>query len=230
MTGTSDRVVEALARLNHHVHHAKTANLGAPMTIALSRQAGAGGAEIAQVAGARLGWPVYDHELLDRIAEEKGLNPHLLESLDERYLSWIEETARSFWGPRGHEVATYLSGLRRQLAALGHSGRCIIVGHGAPHLLPRETTLCIRVIAPRELRIAQVQRNKNLSAEEAERWIDQTERQRLRFLERHFNARPDDPFAFDLVLNRGNLSVEQCAELIVQALRLREAHAPVARC
>ncbi len=34
--------------------------------IAVSRQVGARGATVARAVGARLGWPVYDHELLDR--------------------------------------------------------------------------------------------------------------------------------------------------------------------
>jgi cytidylate kinase len=222
MTSTSDRVVGALAQLNHYTPVKPAA--AAPLMIALSRQAGAGGREIASTAAARLGWPVYDHELLQHIAEKQGLKAHLLEDLDERYVGWIEEAARSFWAPRGHEVAAYLRGLRDQLATLSSMGRCVIVGHGAPHLLPRETTLTVRVIGPRDSRIARVQQRKNLSAAEAERWIERTERERLRFLERYFNANDADPFAYDLVLNRGRLGVAECADLIVQAVRAREPH------
>jgi cytidylate kinase len=231
MTRTSDRVVEALARLSHYANHPRTAKPGAPapMTIALSRQAGAGGAEIAQNVGARLGWPVYDHELLDRIAEEKGLNARLLERLDERFLGWLEEAAHNFVAPQGHQVADYLRGLLAVLASLGKSGHCIIVGHGAPHVLPSDTTLRVRLIGPHDFRIAQVQNNLQLSRRDAERWIERTERERQRFLDRHFDARSDDPFAYDLVLNRQHLGVDECAGVIVQALRAREPHAPLVK-
>ncbi len=99
MTGICDRVVEVLAHLNHYDGTAKRGT-PAPLTIALSHQTGAGGAEIARIVGTRLNWPIYDHELLDQIAEEMGLNAHHLEHLDERYVSWIEEVAHSFWAPR----------------------------------------------------------------------------------------------------------------------------------
>jgi len=52
-------------------------------TIAVSREAGSGGASIAREIGRRLGWAVYDHELLDKISAETGLRTELLESLDE---------------------------------------------------------------------------------------------------------------------------------------------------
>jgi cytidylate kinase len=224
MTGTNDRVVEALAHLNHYSTNPRL-GAQAPLTIALSRQAGTGGGAIAHAVGARLGWPVYDHELLERIAEESGLDAHLLQRLDERDVSWVEEAARIFFAPRGHVAANYLRGLRRLVDSLSRSGHCVIVGHGACQVLPRETTLTVRLIGPRKMSIAWVQKTLGLSEAEAERWIDRTERERLRFVERHFNANEADPFGYDLVLNRERLSMDGCTELIVQALRTREAHA-----
>src|SRR5262249_22661307 len=52
------------------------------LTIAISRQVGAGGTSIATEVGNRIGWPVYDHALLERIAEQMHLRTQLLESVD----------------------------------------------------------------------------------------------------------------------------------------------------
>jgi hypothetical protein len=224
---TSDRVVEALARLNRHADTLATKKgEPGPVTIALSRQAGSRGAEIARAVGAQLGWPVYDHELLDLIAETKGVNHRLLEYLDERYVGWLEETVRSFCTREGGRDGVYIKAMVELLASLGKAGHCIIVGRGAPHILPAETTLRVRVIAPRASRVANVQKSQGLSAAEAERWVDQHERERLRFTDRCFQVNAADPLLYDLVLNSNRLSIKTCTALIVQAARALETHAP----
>ena len=67
--GTSERLAEAVERLHRRLQvHSQSAGAGArasagpALTIALSRQAGAGGTEVARRVGERLGWPVYDRE------------------------------------------------------------------------------------------------------------------------------------------------------------------------
>jgi cytidylate kinase len=230
MTGTSDRVVEALARLNRYADtlegHAKGAP--APISIAISREAGSRGAEIARAVGARLGWPVYDHELLDRIAEQKGLSPRLLEHLDERYVGWLEEAVRAFCLREGGREGSYLKGLVELMASLGKAGHCVIVGRGGPHVLPSATTLRVRVIASRPFRVAVVQKSQNLSAAEAQRWVDAHDRERLRFADRHFGVNAADPGLYDLMLNSERLSVEECSSLIAQAAKALEGRAGLA--
>ena len=97
--------------------------------------------------GGQLGWPVYDHELLDCIAEEKGLTARLLEHMDERLVGWLEESVRAFCTQEGSQEGVYLKALLELLASLGKAGRCVIVGRGAAQVLPAETTLRVRVIA-----------------------------------------------------------------------------------
>src|SRR5579872_1895390 len=65
-------------------------------TVALSREAGTQGTAVARELGSRLGWPVYDHELLERIAQEMGVRTALLESVDEKRMSWLLEAFGQF--------------------------------------------------------------------------------------------------------------------------------------
>ena len=77
---------------------AGVSDLSAPtgLSIAVARQAGVPGTTIAREVGARLGWPVYDYELLERIAQEMGLRASLLESVDERHQHWLVECVHAF--------------------------------------------------------------------------------------------------------------------------------------
>jgi Cytidylate kinase-like family len=68
-----------------------------PFAIAISRDSGANGHLIALAVGARLNWPVYDQELLRRVADDMGLRARMLESLDEKRADWLQDcTFRDF--------------------------------------------------------------------------------------------------------------------------------------
>jgi hypothetical protein len=83
------KLTESLARAHEHwnARHEHTDETGVPrikFTIAISRETGTYGAAIAREIGTRLGWPVYDRELLQRIADDIGVHRTLVESVDER--------------------------------------------------------------------------------------------------------------------------------------------------
>jgi cytidylate kinase len=220
---TPDRYVETLAKLQHFAETPEAARAkGKPITVAVSRQAGSRGAEISQVVGTKLGWSVFDHELLDRIAQEKGLNARLLEQLDERHMGWLEEMATGLATYSASAETRYLRSLLELFASLSRAGHCVIVGRASPQVLPAETTLRVRVIAPRADRIANVQRSKHLSAAEAEQWIDRTDHERRRFTQHYFRKDPWAAEQYDLVLDSSRLGVETCADLIARAAQAME--------
>jgi cytidylate kinase len=223
-----DRVVGALAHLNRHAEGGeetgRARRQARPCLVAVAREAGAKGSSVGKAVANRLGWPVYDQELLQHIAQEKGLQTHLLEALDEQYVDWLTGTMRRLCAVPTGDAHSYLKPLLQLFATLTSKGHCVIVGRGAAAVLPAETTLNVRLVAPRAQRIATIQELRGLSAAEAERWVDRTDRERVRFVKEYFHRDPTDPVNYDLVLNAGRLSVDDCARLIVEALHAKEAH------
>jgi cytidylate kinase len=195
-------------------------------TITIAREAGTQGTAVAQEVGKRLGWQLYDHELLERIAREMHVRAALLDSLDERRQSWLLESVEAFlaapeasgWQPFVEESA-YVRHLVETVLALGVHGECVIVGRGAAFILPAETTLRVRLVAPPKVRIATLSRNLGLPEKEAARRVRTLDRERVDFLRDHFLKDPTDPNQYDLVLNAGRLPVDAEAALIVEALR-----------
>ena len=59
--------------------------------LALSREAGCGGSEIARLVGQELGWDVLDQGLLDFMAERYHLPRDILEFVDETTANWMHE-------------------------------------------------------------------------------------------------------------------------------------------
>jgi hypothetical protein len=97
-------------------------------TVAVSRESGARGTSTAREVGARLGLTVYDHELLERIAHEMKLRTSLLESVDEKKVSWLQECVEGFASVPSVSGSAYVHHLIETLFSLATHGECVIVG------------------------------------------------------------------------------------------------------
>jgi cytidylate kinase len=188
-------------------------------TVAISREAGAAGMEIAHEIGQRLEWPVYDREIIDLIAVESGLREELVESLDERDRGWLVEAIASFKRRDQVSTAEFVHHLVHVLNALAAHGRCVIVGRGAAACLPRATTLRVRVVADLGDRVRRIAQEQRLTEEEAHDTVERIDRQRGKFVAGHFHRDILDAHNFDVVVNVSRLTPATCADVAVQALR-----------
>jgi cytidylate kinase len=223
----SQRLAEALAQAGTYRQHAEEHAAAEPprLTIALSRETGSGATSVANEVGSRLNWPVYDQELLRRIAGEMHLRVQLLASVDERRRNWLQECIEAFPLSAGVSETGFVRHLVETVTSLGSHGACIIVGRGAAHILPPAHTLRVRLVAALEDRITYLSRLLNRSREETARYIETSDRERALFLREHFRKDGADPRNYDLVLNTSRFSVGECADLIVESLRRLESHA-----
>src|SRR5207253_2128180 len=115
-------------------------------------------------------------------------------------------------------VNAYVRHLMETIVSLGAHGECVIVGRGAAEILPAYTSLRVRLVGPREDRIAATSQRLSISLAEATRWIDETDRERVRFVKDYFRKDPTDPNGYDLILNFVRWSVLECAAIIIEAL------------
>jgi cytidylate kinase len=197
-----------------------------PYTIAIAREAGAGASLIAAELGKRLGWTVYDRDLVEVIAREMGLRSSLLESVDERHVGWVTEGLEQFVSSTAPvsnvSESAYVHHLIQTVRALGVHGECIVVGRGASAILPPETTIRVRVVAPFEDRVAYMAELRGLTREAAAREVRSLDAERVRFVRDHFFKDVLDPRHVDLVLNTSRVSLAGCVDIITAALRDRQ--------
>src|SRR5262249_18338347 len=188
------------------------------MTIALSREAGTQATAVGHELGARLGWPVYDHELLETIAQDLGVHARLLESVDERRVSWLKEAFERFLEVPQVSENAYVHRLVKTVLALGCHGECVIVGRGSAFILPLKTTMRVRLIAPLPVRIANISERLGVPRAEARRQLEAIDRERTAFIREHFFKDPTESRHYDLVLNFARYGIAGCTELIDKAL------------
>ncbi len=229
---TSERLAEAMQRARRQWQAQGPAEALAPapavqpppaFTIALSREAGTDGSLVALAVGERLGWPVYDSELVQHIAANMGVRTSLLEALDEKHRSWLLECLEAFASAPAVSESAFARHLMETLLSLGAQGECVLVGRGAAQALPADRTLRVRLVGALEDRVRTVCRRLGTSPEEAKRWVERTDHERVRFVKDHFRKDPTDPLGYDLVLNSSRWGVPECADLIIEALHRLQA-------
>lgn len=191
------------------------------MSIAISRETGTHDTEIAHRLGERLGWQVYDHELLERMASDMHVRVGLLENVDERCVNWLQEATTMLSNVPNVRESQYVRQLVETTLTLGMEGRAVFVGRGAALILLPESTLRVALMAPLEHRIVTVMNERQLTHTQAGRYVAENDRRRAQFAKAHFCKEGIDPHLFDVVLNTARLSVDDCVELVVQALHDR---------
>ena len=100
----------------------------ASITVAISREAGSRGSTIAGRAGAKLGWQIYNQELLEYIAQEGAFQQDIVENRSPAAARWAHEQHQRL--RREHELSKHpsLDNLARIILALGAQGDVVLVG------------------------------------------------------------------------------------------------------
>lgn len=191
--------------------------------VAISREVGAGGSEIARRVGEFLHWRVLDREIIDDLADTSTTSREVVEFFDEKQLHWISEWLSSWIAGRRFNSATYVHRLHTLIELAARQGNAVIVGRGAPFILPREAGIRVSIIAPFEFRVEQVMLQHRLSAAVARRYVKETDQQRADFIKSHFHRDPRDAHSYDLVINLGNLTQSDAEHLIVSAVQAKLA-------
>jgi cytidylate kinase len=212
-------------------HHGFQGDRGAPpprsgpsaLTIAFSREAGARGGTIARRVGRKLGWQVYDQELLEYMAQDAIVSQGMLDDPPTTPVDWAEARVRQLVRERTISEHPSILNMVRVVLALGAQGQAVLIGRGAGCILPRETTLNVRIVAPLHERIAYMGQWLRLTVEEAAERVRLRDERRREFVAANFHRDPGDTHQYDVILNSSLLGEDVCAELIAQAARARTA-------
>jgi cytidylate kinase len=182
--------------------------------ITISREPGSGGRLVAKAIAEDLGMDLFHQEVLHEMAKSAQVSSQLLETLDEKGLNTLEHWVSSMVNERHLWPDEYSQHLMKVIGTIAKHGNAVLVGRGANFVIPREKRFSVRVIAPQALRIANVARAFDLSAEDATRRVIRTSSDRRAFVRKYFNADIADPLNYDMVLNTETLTVAQAARAV----------------
>jgi CMP/dCMP kinase len=203
--------------------------------LTVSRLYGSGGSEVAALAAKKLGWSLLDNSVVDAIATRMGLSVAEVRDREERVPSLVERLT-SAMAMGSQEWASPIADAKRptdeQLIEVTRHiieeaiarGPLVVVGRGAQEMLAeREDALHVFCYAPRKALIARTMQREGMSAEEAARLVDGTNKERDQWVRLHWERDRRAHENYDLSVNTERLAIEGAAQLIVSAARIRFA-------
>jgi cytidylate kinase len=193
---------------------------GGPI-ITISREPGSGGSEISRRLAKALGMDLIGGQIIQHIADSAKMSRRVIESLDEKEVTFRDNLLMSLFGESRPWPAEYLKHLTRVIGTIGAFGNVIIVGRGANRVLPREKTFKVRIIAPLELRIKYFMDDSGYTRTEAEQYVVKTENNRKAFVRKYFNVDVADPQYYDIIINTEKISIGAATESIISAFTQR---------
>jgi cytidylate kinase len=187
--------------------------------IAVSREAGAGGDTISRIVGQKLGWDVLDKELLDFMTQRYNMPRDMLDIVDETRANWFYDVIGTFIDARIVSHDKYVVHLQRILYLAALHGRVVFVGRNAQAILPRESGIAVRIVAPKEHRIQRVMKLREVDRREAAAIIHDIDTGRNDFCQRYFHHDLTNPLHFDLTINTERFGLEVAADLVIEVFR-----------
>ena len=160
-----------------------------------------------------MGKPLVHHEIIENIASKMRLRKsHVVRFLEGKTSVWDKMSTDET------RLSIYTADEIFRLAEKGEVG--VIRGWGATHLLGDVShVLHVRVCAPEDTRIKRMMQRLNASdrgaVEKEIRYADET---LAAIARRHFDLNWKDAEHYDLLLNTGRLSVDECAAAIMQVI------------
>jgi cytidylate kinase len=192
--------------------------------ITISRQHGSLGSEIAVHLAERFQYTLLHRDVIDRLCESTDYSRRLLETLDEHSQSQVATWVQSMLAGRYVDEGDYARALMRTVSSIARLGGVVVVGRGSNFIVGLGQGFHVRVIAPREQRIAAVMAREGMSRRDAARSVEVTDHDRARTIQRLFGRSVDDPLAYDVVVNPGDAPAPEVAEWLEVAARAKFKH------
>ena len=201
--------------------------------ITISRMFGSGGSEVAELVASALGWTLLDDAVVDAVAARLGVTRAEVKARDERVPSLAERLVDTLSLASPELAPPSTTGLppsESRLVEVTHhvidevvqSGPAVLVGRGAQCVLAeRDDALHVFCYAPDAALVRRTIEQLGLSKSDAEKRVADTNRQRERYVRRHWNRGWRDPGNYHVCIDTAWLGVPDAASLIVELARKR---------
>ena len=175
--------------------------------LTVSRQMGSLGDEVAEALSRKLGWESINRsQLITRFFED---------ITDERERHLLNESAK-FFLTKSRIDGTYYDVLKSSLIKLSQTQSAILVCFGSQIIFAEnKEALHIRIVAPEKVRIARIRRQFHVSETEAIQILNTADRKHKKFVSTVYGVDLSDFSHYDLTLNTGALSVDECVTAIL---------------
>ncbi len=201
------------------------------LIIAITRTCGSGATSISRLLGKKLGIDVIDRNLLRLASDYSGINEELFARADENMKqSLLFRISRKVYngeliGPDSDDFTSNDNLFNYQakvLKELAKNESFICIGRAGDFILKDQPKLVtIFIYAPKEVCIEREMKRNGTDAATAEQNIIRTDKYRRGFYKYHTGREWESPYNYDLCLNTGVFTYEQCVDIIMNYISTR---------
>lgn len=193
------------------------------MIIVVSREFGSGGHVIAQKIADHYGLPVYDHNLLREISDQRKLDFDELDKYDEvPRVRFVSRTVRGYNNSPEANIAQMQFDFLKKKADEGES--FVVVGRCAESLLKGNSGLiAFFVLADPEAKVARTAKTNDISLESAQKLNENVDRRRKRYHNYYCEIKWGDSRNYDLCVNSSRLGIDATADYLIDFIDRRQA-------
>ncbi|MCH8009516.1 MAG: cytidylate kinase-like family protein [Chloroflexi bacterium] len=202
----------------------------ASKAVSISRTLGAHGEEVGRLVATELAFRYVDNEIINQAADRAGVSPEAVASNEKtqplltRILEAISKAPlepEMMVAQAEHPVnltSAYEDLIEQAVVETAQQGNVVILAHGASIPLAKvEHVLRVLVTASTSTRIERVAADQDLDSKQAEKTVEESDKERERYFERIYELNRELPTHYDLVVNTDVLSAEQAARIISSA-------------
>lgn len=186
--------------------------------ITISREFGSGGRTIGREAAAKLGIPCYDHELIEKIAEESGFAKEYIKERGEYTPGGWLASAFSDRDFNGHSNQDDLwAAQRRVILSLAEKESCVIVGRCADYILKDQADcLTVFIHSDMEKRAERIVQQYGERADSPVKRLKDKDKRRAAYYQFYTDMKWGIAKNYHIALNSGKLGIDTCVELITR--------------
>lgn len=210
--------------------------LAAIRVVAIARQAGTGGDEVASRLASMLGWRPIGREVTGEAATAAGVTPETLaanvrrKTFVERALEHLARRPPEYaegWAPPVvlrsmpyYTSADYRRFIEEVILDIAREGDAVVIGHGAQLLLAdRDDSLRVLITGSLSRRAERLAAEQGSTIEKAKALAQESDRERVDYFHEFYQSGWLDPQSYDLCINSDHLDAEAAAELIAGIVR-----------
>jgi cytidylate kinase len=189
--------------------------------ITIAREPGSGGAPIAKRLGEKLNFRVRNESIVDAVAKSTKKRREIIKHIDEKGRTYVDDIIHSALNPEYVDENVFAKELSRVILTFAHQGNCIILGRGANFITPFARGLHVNIVAPYDVRVKRAMEFEGFSKRKAKAVIAKVEKEREEFVKTYFKKDTKKSNAYDLTLNTTHYSIDEAADVIIMAFRLK---------
>ncbi len=179
--------------------------------IAFEREYGSGGHEIAEKLAKRLGYELYDRNVVVETCKRLGIPYEQVSAMDE------QAPVNTFFKP-SKEYASLEEQIfdteKKIILEAAAKSKCVFIGRAAGEILKDQNCLKVFITADKDFRLNRTLNVEKISSDEAEEVMKKFDKKREKFFAAHSKAKWGASDYFDLILNSGRIGIDECIDAL----------------